>query len=140
MGQFKHIYEIVIDTMKRLKNVSNHYGFNTEDEIEFFEEMKASIRDEIDAHIIKLQTKSEIPNKLELLKEAFTTFDWFYEQSDDHGVWQSGNREAKRIQNLIDSLDYQELAQAQELYDKFHPKYGEVFFIPTPEEAENVFY
>jgi len=39
------------------------------------------------------------------LESALKSFDWYYEFSDDGGVWRAGNRRQREIQTMIDNTD-----------------------------------
>ena len=137
MGTYKEIYEILTESMKQLKLVAERHKMSTEDRIQFFQDMKTNINEDIDAHILLLASNPTANSKLDILEMDLKSFDWTYEHSDDHRYWVSGNYNQKRIQKFIDELSYQEMAKAQELVDKYRPYGGIVFNIPIPEDIEN---
>jgi len=137
MGEYKVIYEIVATTMQQLQGIADEHGLDKQEQIEFFQDMKHSISDDIDCKILKLETKPTIKTKLQLLEDDLDKFDYHFEYSDDHRCWRNGKIEAERIQSFINEMNYADMAQAQELIDEYSRQYGQVFTVPTPEMVEN---
>lgn len=138
MGEYKVIYEIVAQTMKQLQEIADQHGLSAEEQIEFFEDMKASINDDIDAKVLKLQTKPSIKTKLQILEDELNKFDYYFEYSDDNRVWRAGLREKERIQAFINSLPPGDLAEAQEIVDFYQKENGISFSVPLPESIDEV--
>jgi hypothetical protein len=56
------------------------------------------------------------------LAQALKHHDWYYEYSDDHGVWSRGNSRGQAIQSEIKYLNSLGLeAEVQALWDQYCP-------------------
>ena len=53
------------------------------------------------------------------LYDELVRFDWWYDYSDDHGVWTRGNEREKELGRLAESLG----ESGKEMYSKFRYDY-----------------
>ena len=61
--------------------------------------------------------------KLQKFEWYLKHHDWYYEFSDDHRYWRSGNASANKIKQLREELENDGLSkEVQALYDKYAPK------------------
>jgi hypothetical protein len=57
--------------------------------------------------------------KIEDFKKLLANHDWYYHFSDDHGVWQRGEREVAEIKfALKDASD-----EMKKMYNEYHARY-----------------
>ena len=62
-------------------------------------------------------------NKLQTLEKLLQDHDWFYQYSDDYGVYERGDRESNTINEVISALrDAGFGKEADDLYDKHLPE------------------
>ena len=61
--------------------------------------------------------EQKVETPWEKFERMVTHFDWYYEYSDDHSVWSSGNYRHNQIRRLIEELG----PEAQALYNKCCP-------------------
>lgn len=74
---------------------------------------------------------------LEEFEDNLKRHDWFYYMSDDHSVWQRGERDASRLMTLarLATSDY------RKLFNKYHAKhfhrepFVQPFTFPFPEDG-----
>lgn len=60
---------------------------------------------------------------LEKFEEMLKNHDWYYEYSDDHGVWQAGRRSKGEVMAELTRLKNTEMSQrAIELFEKYKKK------------------
>ncbi len=57
-------------------------------------------------HFAGLRTRympPEIPEDLEAFREVMARWDWYYAMSDDHGIWQAGERASAALNAFLAS-------------------------------------
>ncbi len=60
---------------------------------------------------------------LKQLEEACKHHDWYYERSDDHGVWSRGKSNRQDISRLLDKAKNNGFyAEAEAIFNKYAPK------------------
>lgn len=56
---------------------------------------------------------------LEDFKKLLDNHDWFYSFSDDHGVWQRGNKQVAEIESALANST----PEIKKLYNEYHARY-----------------
>ena len=66
---------------------------------------------------------NNMKNKLQTLEKLLQNHDWFYQYSDDYGVYEQGQNAWKTISKVMEALDDAGLGdESNALYEKYLPQ------------------